>query len=46
MTEPAQARRALRFTEVYLARVEIADFRRNARGELSRLSLEGQRIAC
>jgi hypothetical protein len=33
-TEPAEARRALRFTEVYLARVEIADFRRNARGEL------------
>jgi hypothetical protein len=33
-TEPAEARRPLRFNEVYLARVEIADFRRNARGEL------------
>jgi hypothetical protein len=33
-TEPAQARQALCFTEVYLARVETTDFRRNARGEL------------
>jgi hypothetical protein len=33
-TEPAEARQALRFTEVYLARVETTDFRRNARGEL------------
>jgi hypothetical protein len=33
-TEPAQARLPLRFTEVYLARVETTDFRRNARGEL------------
>lgn len=33
-TEPAQSRRPLRFTEVYLCKVEIADFRKNARGEL------------
>jgi hypothetical protein len=34
VTEPALDRQPLRFTEVYLARVETTDFRRNARGEL------------
>lgn len=33
-TEPAQDRRPLRFTEVYIAEVNISDFRRNNRGEL------------
>jgi hypothetical protein len=33
-TEPASARQPLTFTEVYLARVEIDDFRKNPRGEL------------
>lgn len=33
-TEPARNRRAMRFTEIYLARVVIDDFRRNARGVL------------
>ena len=33
-TQPASARRPLEFTEVYLARVEVEDFRKNARGEL------------
>ncbi|MFN3930858.1 MAG: hypothetical protein ACK4JY_03830 [Brevundimonas sp.] len=33
-TEPAQDRRATRFSEVYLADVGIDDFRKNARGEL------------
>lgn len=33
-TEPAQDRRALRFTELYLSQVTIEDFRKNARGEL------------
>lgn len=33
-TEPAVLREPLIFREVYLARVEIEDFRRNARGEL------------
>lgn len=33
-TEPAFARRPLEFTEVYLARVTVDDFRRNPRGEL------------
>ena len=33
-TEPASARRAMRFTEVYLGKVTTEDFRRNARGEL------------
>ena len=33
-TEPASARRALEFTEVYLARVKVEDFRKNPRGEL------------
>jgi len=34
ITESAQDRRAMRFTEVYLSRVDVADFRKNARGEL------------
>ena len=33
-TEPARDRRPMTFTEVYLAHVEVADFRRNPRGEL------------
>jgi len=33
-TEPARDRRAMTFTEVYLGKVEISDFRKNARGEL------------
>ena len=34
MTEPARDRRAMTFTEVYLGKVKIADFRKNPRGEL------------
>jgi hypothetical protein len=34
VTEPAEEREAMRFTEVYLGRVIVADFRRNPRGEL------------
>jgi len=33
-TEPARDRTPLRFTEVYLGHVTVADFRKNARGEL------------
>lgn len=33
-TEPAHDRRAMSFTEVYLGKVEITDFRKNARGDL------------
>ena len=33
-TQPARKRGAMTFTEVYLGKVEIADFRKNARGEL------------
>lgn len=33
-TQPATARRPMRFVEVYVAQVGIADFRRNNRGEL------------
>jgi hypothetical protein len=33
-TEPARERRAMTFTEIYLGKVDIADFRRNPRGEL------------
>lgn len=33
-TEPASARRPMRFTEVYLAHVTEDDFRKNPRGEL------------
>lgn len=33
-TEPARSRRAMTFTEIYLGRVEVDDFRRNARSEL------------
>jgi hypothetical protein len=34
LTEPAKDRAPLRFTEIYLGHVSIADFRRNSRGEL------------
>jgi hypothetical protein len=33
-TEPAQNRKAARFTEVYLSKVGVKDFRKNPRGEL------------
>jgi hypothetical protein len=33
-TQPARERKALTFTEIYLAQVSIEDFRRNPRGEL------------
>jgi len=33
-TEPAVDRRAMAFTEVYLAKVAVKDFRKNQRGEL------------
>ena len=33
-TEPAQSRRPMTFTEVYLGKVSVEDFRKNARGEL------------
>lgn len=33
-TEPAQDRRSLTFTEVYLGQVAVGDFRRNPRSEL------------
>jgi hypothetical protein len=33
-TEPAQDRRAMEFTEIYLSQVITTDFRKNARGEL------------
>lgn len=33
-SEPARARAPMQFTDVYLGRVMVADFRRNARGEL------------
>lgn len=33
-TEPARERAPMGFTEIYLAQVSIADFRKNARGEL------------
>jgi hypothetical protein len=34
VTEPAEARANMRFTEVYIGQVELDDFRKNARGEL------------
>lgn len=34
VSEPATERKAMRFTEIYLGRVQIDDFRKNARGEL------------
>jgi len=34
VTEPAKDRRPLRFTEVYLGKVVMTDFRKNPRGEL------------
>jgi hypothetical protein len=33
-SEPAQSRRPMRFTELYLSQVTVQDFRKNARGEL------------
>lgn len=33
-TEPAERRTPMKFTEIYLGRVVVADFRRNSRGEL------------
>ncbi len=33
-TEPARDRRPVNFTEIYLGKVTVDDFRRNARGEL------------
>lgn len=33
-SEPALDRRAMTFTEVYLGRVTVEDFRKNPRGEL------------
>lgn len=33
-SEPARERAAMTFTEVYLGHVTVADFRKNARGEL------------
>ncbi len=34
VTEPARERKPMGFTEIYLGRVTIKDFRRNPRGEL------------
>ncbi len=34
VTEPAVDRGPMKFTEVYLGRVDVKDFRRNERGEL------------
>lgn len=34
LTEPANDRAAMTFTEIYLGQVSIADFRKNPRGEL------------
>ncbi len=34
MTEPARDRSPMTFTEIYLGKVTLADFRKNARGEL------------
>jgi hypothetical protein len=34
VTEPARERKSMSFTEIYLGRVTIDDFRRNPRGEL------------
>jgi len=46
-TEPAEQRRPMRFTEVYLSEVSATDFRRNERGDLgtrtSTLDREGVR---
>jgi hypothetical protein len=33
-SEPAQNRKAMRFTELYLSQVLVGDFRKNSRGEL------------
>jgi hypothetical protein len=34
LTEPASDREAMQFTEVYLGKVDEADFRKNARSDL------------
>lgn len=34
VTEPAQDREPMKFTEVYLGEVKVADFRNNPRGTL------------
>jgi hypothetical protein len=44
-TEPARERRAMTFTEIYPGKVEVADFRRNARGELGTRSARSFAIA-
>lgn len=33
-TEPARNRKPMTFTEIYLGKVDVSDFRKNARGEL------------
>jgi hypothetical protein len=33
-SEPATNRAAMKFTEVYISKVSVEDFRKNARGEL------------
>src|SRR6266403_3835468 len=38
-TEPSSDRKPLTFTEVYLGKVTVKDFRKNARGELGTLGL-------
>ncbi len=46
-TEPAVDRSAMKFTEVYIGQVVVADFRRNPRGELGTrtATLHGQAMA-
>ena len=46
-TEPSRARRPMTFTEIYLGKVEVGDFRKNARGELGTrtATLDAQGIA-
>src|SRR5438105_6913425 len=43
VTEPARERKPLTFTEIYLGRVTIEDFRRNPRGELGTRTATPQR---
>ncbi len=46
-TEPARSRLPMRFTEIYLGQVTVADFRKNSRGELGTrtATLDAQGIA-
>ena len=44
-TEPARERGPMAFTEIYLAQVSIADFRKNARGELGTRTATLHRLA-